>query len=379
MIPDDAFSLWKEYFQGDPEVRAVAPGRVNLIGEHTDYNQGLVFPVAIDRRTSGLFRAASRDQCRLISGQAGAEAPFRLLGSSPKRWTRFAWACGRALSEHVDEAVPALEGVVWSDIPKGSGLSSSAALELCLLSAWNAVGAYGLSNHELAKIAWRAETRFVGVACGVMDQMASALGEAGRAIFIDTRTEEFSGWRIPEGLGMVVMDTRKRRALASSAYSHRVDECRRSAQALGITSLRDATLEMIVECRSHGLDDVAARRARHVVTENARVLAFREGLERDHRPSIGTLCHESHQSLKYDYDVSSPELDAMVEASALAPGFVAARLTGAGFGGCCVGLIERSKFRSFQAAVLGEYKRHNFTRPHIFEVTASSGAKAGAV
>ncbi|MGI8924090.1 MAG: galactokinase [Fimbriimonadales bacterium] len=379
MIPEDAFFLWRDSFQGDPEVHAAAPGRVNLIGEHTDYNQGLVFPAAIDRRTYGLFRKASRDQCHLISGQAGAEAPFRLRGSSPKRWTRFAWACGRALSEHVDEALPPLDGVVWSDIPSGSGLGSSAALELCLLSAWNAVGVYGLSNLELAKIAWQAETRFVGVACGVMDQMASALGEAAKAIYIDTRTEEFSGWRIPEGLGLVVMDTRKRRALASSAYNQRVEECRRAAQAMGIASLRDATLGMIVEARSLGLDDIAARRARHVVTENARVLAFRESLEQDYRPSIATLCHESHQSLKLDYAVSCLELDAMVEASALAQGFVAARLTGAGFGGSCVGLIERGKFHSFQAAVLRKYKRHNFTRPYIFEVTASSGAKAGAI
>ena len=379
MIPEDAFLLWREYFQGDPEVGAAAPGRVNLIGEHTDYNQGLVFPVAINKRTYGLFRKASVDRCRLISGQAGAEPPFELLATSPKRWTRFAWACWRALSECVDESVPALEGVIWSDIPKGSGLSSSAALELCLLSAWNEAGGYGLSNLELAKVAWQAETRFVGVACGVMDQMASALGEAGNAMFIDTQTEEVTGYRIPAGLGIVVMDTRKRRALASSAYDQRVEECRRAAHTMGIASLRDATLGMIADYRSRGLDDVAARRARHVATENSRVLALRDSLERDYRLSISTLFHESHQSLKCEYEVSCPELDAMVEASALAPGFVAARLTGAGFGGCCVGLIEKGKFRSFREILFDEYNRHGFKRPYIFEVTASSGAQAGAI
>ncbi len=370
--------MWQEHFPGSPEVSSEAPGRVNLIGEHTDYNEGYVFPAAIDRGTRGLFRR-SDGPTRVLSRQAGwstAFDPGKYVKS--KNWARFVSACALRLRDVTGEQAPSIEGVIDSDIPSGSGLSSSAALELCLLSAMNVFGGYGLSNFELAIIAAEADNVYVGVQSGVMDQMASALGEKDCALFIDTRSREYSAHRLPSGISIAILDTRKPRTLASSAYNERVAECRRAVEAISavdpsIRSLRDATEDHLKQAH---LDEVAMKRARHVLSENSRTIAFRDSLLAGDLKAIGTLAKESHESLRDDYEVSCQELDAMARAAWGAPGCIAARMTGAGFGGCCVALFESQASREFEASVWASYGMYGFRVPVLFETSAARGARA---
>lgn len=369
---------WSEHFSGAPAVFASAPGRVNLIGEHTDYNQGFVFPAAINRRTQGVFRLANSN--RLISAQAGAATEIADLAKMPARgWGRFVTACACAIRDAIGSLPPPLEGFLDSTIPSGSGLSSSAAMEACIISAWNQLCDLKLSATQIAEIAWTAETKYLGVSCGKMDQLASCCGKRDHGLFIDTLTLEITPFPIPTDLSLAVLDTGKPRSLAASAYNERVAECGRAAAALGLKSLRDATTDQLESAKKNGLDETAYRRARHVITENARVLQFCDALKESNLNKLGELCRASHESLRNDYNVSSKELDAMARAAWLAPGCVAARLTGAGFGGCCVALIRRGSFKNFENSVRASYGMYGYPEPRFFEVRADSGAFAESV
>jgi galactokinase len=267
-----------------------------------------------------------------------------------------------------------IEGVISSTLPSSSGLSSSAALELCLLSAWNALQGFGLSSAQLADLAWRAETDYVGVQCGVMDQIAVAHGMAGHSMFLDTRSKEVEQIRMPDDLEIAVLDTRTPRSLASAAYNDRVAECRRALEHVRLRkpqadALRDAELEDI-----EGLSGPPFRRARHVITENARVIAFRQALLTNNRAELGLLAEGSQASLRDDYEVSSPALDAMVDAARPARGCVAVRLTGAGFGGCCVALVEGGRLEAFRADVLASYQGTGHSEPIVFATRPCQGA-----
>ncbi len=379
--PDPLRALWALHFDGVPECEASAPGRVNLIGEHTDYTEGFVLPAAISLRTHALLRRTA-GPVRLVSAQAGEGKPFE-VGSRQQAegWARYAAACARALEDKVGEKPPAVEGVVQSELPVSSGLGSSAALELCLLAGWSLLGGYDLSALDLARIGWEAETRYVGVSCGMMDQLAAALGRRGHAVFLDTRSLEATFCPIPNDLTIAVLDTRKRRALGASAYNQRVAECRRALEAIRrlfpqVAALRDATEETLSSAAEAGLDDVACRRARHVIRENERTLAFRDALAANERAALGALCRASHESLRDDYDVSCPELDAMARAAWNAPGCVSARLTGAGFGGCCVALVNAAQYQEFERSVRSSYDMHGFPAAAYYRTEADDGARA---
>lgn len=377
---ESARQFWSEKFPGEPQVFSSAPGRVNLIGEHTDYNEGFVFPAAISRRTFGLFRLGE-DEVRLISQRLGPNAPFH--PESPPRskgWGRYACAVCSALKDAVGSTPAPIEGVVLSDLPGGGGLSSSAALELCLASAWNELAGYQLPKEDLAEIAWVAETRYVGVQCGRMDQMASALGRRGHAVFMDMRSLDWEAVAIPDGLCIGILDTCKPRSLAASAYNLRVQECARAVEFFAergadVRSLRDVTSEMLEQAKGD-LDSVAYRRAKHVLSENERTVAFRSALESGSLREVGRLCRESHESLKSDYEVSCAELDAMARSAWNAPGCVGARMTGAGFGGCCVALVEEDRWPEFERAVKASYGMYGFREPSIYPVAADDGAFA---
>jgi galactokinase len=361
----DALRAWSEHFDGRPDIVCRAPGRVNLIGEHTDYNEGFVFPAALDLQVVIAVREAKQD--RLISPQIREAADRRTDG-----WRRYVYACRSALEERGLSARP-IEALVVSSIPSGSGLSSSAAIELAFLTAWNHLEGHCMNARDLAEIGWRAENHFVGVRCGRMDQLASAMGVRGCALFIDTRDLSISPVQIPEGLDIVILDTGKPRSLAAGKYNERVHECRLAVEAICLNrplrTLRDATLEDI-----RSLPPILKKRARHVITENLRVPAFRAALEARDLPALGKLSQESHESLKLDYEVSSPELDAMARSARAAPGCVAARLTGAGFGGCCVALIHSESSSTFRKSARASYEMYNFPTAHIFATKASDGA-----
>ena len=320
-------------FDEAPEIVTRAPGRVNLIGEHTDAHEGFVFPAAIDRF---VWLAASR---------TNGEVDLHSLEFDTNDWTVYPKGVAWAFAER-DIHVPNLRGVVTSDVPIGAGISSSAALEMAFAVAWNELEGLGLPPIELAILGQRCENGFVGVQCGLMDQMASACGLAGSAMFFDTLTKEVIYRALPEEVVIVVADTTKSRELTSSKYNERRADCEEAARALGVRALRHATLGEL-EDAADLMSDVAFRRARHVITEMRRCLDFSKALESRNFSKIGDLMRASHASLRDDYEASCLELDAMAEACNAAPGCIGARMTGAGFGGACVALVLRSSLSLF--------------------------------
>jgi len=378
----------------DPEGVWFAPGRVNLIGEHTDYSDGFVLPVAIDRGV--LVAAAPRDDGRLRcwSLQETEAADLRLEAIGPGKvegWAAYpagvAWALGQSATGGSQR--PARAGaeppapfsgadlVVDGDVPAGAGLSSSAALECATaLALAEPSGALGrLGPVELAALARRAEVEVVGMPCGVMDQMISMLGQAGHALFLDTRTmatEQLPLALEAAGLRLLVIDTRATHRLVEGAYAERRASVERAARVLGLPALRDAT-PALVEASAAALGDPGLRRARHVVTENARVLETVELLRKGALDRLGPVLSASHASMRDDFEISCPELDTAVSA-AVAVGALGARMTGGGFGGSALAVVPEVLVDRVTTAVLAAFEVAGFRRPEIIPVLASGGA-----
>lgn len=340
-----AKELFRSQFGGEPETGAFAPGRVNLIGEHTDYNQGFVFPIALDRGVTVVARRSADGVNRVVSAQGGVgdSFPLDVQPGQVQGWAMYPAAVVWTLAQNGTPARTALECAVDGDLPFGGGISSSAALEVAFATLWNNVDGLGLDGLTVARLTQRAENDFVGVQCGIMDMMASSLGVEGYALLIDTDSLTVTPIPFPDDLRVVVCDTGMDRALAGSAYNQRRAECEAACAELGISSLREAQVAEDMRVK----DPIARKRARHVLTENERCLNLAKALQRGDRDAIGDLMAASHASLRDDYEVSSPELDAMVEATRLSPGFVGARMTGAGFGGCAVAICTADQTENF--------------------------------
>jgi galactokinase len=371
-------AAFRERTGRDPEGVWAAPGRVNLLGEHTDYNDGFVLPAAIDRLVLVAAGRRAGGRLRLWSLQAGPPADLELAGIGPGRvggWAAYpagvAWA--------LDQAGVELGGadlVVDGDVPVGSGLSSSAALECATATALADLHEAGLDRAALAGLARRAENEVVGVPSGVMDQMVSMLGRAGHALFLDTRSLGSEQVPLPleaAGLCLVVIDTRAGHRLVDGAYADRRAACQAAAAVLGVPALRDATLSQVERYRT-ALGDPGLRRARHVVTENARVLAAVELLRAGDLDRLGPLLAASHASLRDDYEVSSPELDTAVEA-AVAAGAVGARMTGAGFGGSAIALVEAALAGRVADRAGDAFAAAGFGPPEVTAVVPADGAR----
>lgn len=374
-IAKKAKGAFIERFGIEPKVVAVAPGRINLIGEHTDYNDGFVFPVAIDR---GIAVAASPTDGRseMISLEAGEGAPYDtadLSPGTPTGWTVYpagmSWALGRSL----EKRMPNLRAVVHGDLPFASGVSSSAAIEVAFGTCLLALTGADMPAQRLAKIAQECEVEFVGVNCGIMDMTASACGREGHAMLLDTRSLAIRYVPVPDDLSIVLCDTATPRALSASAYNERRSQCETAASALGVPSLRDADGAMLEGARAR-LDPTVFRRAKHVIGENARCLAYVDALTSGDRTSLGRLMTESHDSLRVDYEVSSFELDRMVEAALASPGCIGARMTGAGFGGACVALVETGSLGAFVSSVEDGYRSRAKCEGRFMACRASAGA-----
>ncbi|HEX2234813.1 MAG TPA: galactokinase [Actinomycetota bacterium] len=360
-----------------PELRAAAPagiaarapGRANLIGEHTDYNEGFVLPVALELATFALGRRGGAD-IRLRSLQEPGEVVVDAsTGRGPDEgWGRYARAVVRALLEAGVE-VKGFHGAVHSEVPAGSGLSSSAALEVAVALA---VSADPPGPVALAELCRRAENLYVGVETGIMDQLASAGGRAGHALLIDCRTNSVERVPVPDGVAVVVIDSTVRRGLDDSAYNERRAQCGEAARVLGVASLRDATARDLGRLGRD--DDVLFRRARHVVTENERVRAVVDALGAGRLDAIGELFRASHTSLAEDYEVSVPELDELARAAWATPGVIGARLTGAGFGGCTVNLVDARAAEDVAAEIAERYERATSLRARWWVSTAADGA-----
>jgi galactokinase len=371
-------AAFRERTGRDPEGVWAAPGRVNLIGEHTDYNDGFVLPAAIDRLVLVAAGRRAGGRLRLWSLQAEPPADLELAGVGPGRvagWAAYpagvAWALGQAGVE-----LGGADLVVDGDVPAGSGLSSSAALECATATALADLGGAGLDRAALAGLARRAENEVVGVPSGVMDQMVSMLGRAGHALFLDTRSLGAEQVPLPleaAGLCLLVIDTRAGHRLVDGAYADRRAACGAAAATLGVPALRDAT-PALLERHATALGDPGLRRARHVVTENARVLAAVELLRAGDLDRLGPLLAASHASLRDDYEVSSPELDTAVEA-AVAAGAVGARMTGAGFGGSAIALVERALAGRVADRAAEAFAAAGFGPPEVTAVVPSDGAR----
>lgn len=353
-----------------------APGRVNLIGDHIDYMGGTVLPMAIDRGTDLWARPRADRLIVAVSDnfvQAG-QIVAEVDGHAPRPewdWVNYLVAVASVFrSRGID--VPGVDVRVRGSIPNGAGLSSSASIELAMAVAFDAFTGAGLSAGELAVECQRAENS-LGVACGIMDQMSIACGRAGHAMVIDCENLDVRAVAFPADLAVVVANTNQRRELSDSAYNQRRGACERAEQLLG-RRLVDIGEDESAEVLSVLPSSLRAR-ARHVVTEQARVFAFERALAGGDRAALGALMKASHESLRDDFEVTGPALDAMVEAAWAAPGVVGARMTGAGFGGCTVNLVEPHEVDEFVAFVGPRYTAATGLTPDFYVVRSADGAR----
>ena len=341
-------SGFESVFGAPPQAVGDAPGRVNLLGEHTDYNDGFVLPIAIAQRTRVAMRRSSGRQFALHAQGQGGTVRFTLDEPPPEHFASYVFGCLVLVREQGGD-IPPLEIHVESQVPMGVGLSSSAALEVATLRCLRQLLALPFDDVLIAQMAQRAEIDYAGVNCGIMDQMASSLADTTRALLLDTRSLERRFVELPAGSAVLVIDSGVARSLAASGYNQRRAECEEAARLLGVASLRDvASIDALDK-----LPDLLRRRARHVVTENARVV---RAAACNSPETFGQLMNDSHASLRDDYEVSTPELDRLVALLQGQPGVYGARLTGAGFGGACVALCQAQAVREVAAAVLEQYR-----------------------
>jgi galactokinase len=351
----DAFDA---LFGRPAEATGEAPGRVNLIGEHTDYNDGFVLPMAIPQRTRVELARSDSQTVRVWSASLDERQGYGtyILGNEERRasWIDYVAGVTWALRESGHQ-IGGFHARIESAVPLGSGLSSSAALLVALLRALRAVHHLEIDDTSVAALAHRAETTFVGAPVGIMDQMVASLGKQGEALFLDTRTRETRHVPIPRGAEIVVINSNVHHAHASGEYRTRRRECEEAAARLGVGTLRELGDDAAAMARVATLPELLHRRARHVVTENGRVLGMTRALERGDLKSCGALLVEGHRSLRDDFEVSVPEIDFLVERAAAQPGIHGARLTGGGFGGSIVGVADRGAGRHAAEAVALEY------------------------
>jgi galactokinase len=358
-----------------------APGRVNLIGEHTDYNEGFVMPFAIDRSTLVGVSPRSDDLLNAhtltLDKTAQIKAGDKQKGKAA-RWTKYIAGMAEML-KRCGLAVGGADILIDSDIPFGAGLSSSAALEMGVGAALAALSGQIIDPREIAFAGQKVEHEFVGVRSGIMDQFASGLSRKGNALLIDCRSLELE--YVPLELGtaiLVACDTHVKHSLASSEYNRRREECERAVEILSsklprITALRDVTLDE-VEKHKDLLPDSIFRRCRHVVSENARTLKAAEALQSGDLKETGRLMNLSHESLRDDYEVSCTELDLLQRTAVDMPEVYGSRMTGGGFGGCTINLLESSAFEDFKRRVVERYEKNFNREPTVFQVKPSAGA-----
>ncbi len=356
-----------------------APGRVNLIGEHTDYNDGFVLPFAIDRSTMVAARPRTDSTVRVAStfseGDVVTADLNGLSAGDVEGWAAYPvgvlWALGRS-----GHAVPGMDLLVDSSVPVGAGLSSSAALECAVAAAANDLASAGLSRSQLASIGRLAENEMVGAPTGIMDQTASLLGEVGHAVFLDCRSLETM--LVPldldgAGLTLLVMDTRVSHSHSTGGYASRRASCEEGARQMGVPALRDLSVSDLGNAAGI-LDEETFRRVRHVVTENARVEDAVAVLTTKGPGALGPLLNQSHASMRDDFEISCPELDLAVD-TAISAGAVGARMTGGGFGGAAIALVNTEDAGAVSEAVTAAFADAGFKEPVIFGVMPDAGAR----
>ncbi len=372
----DLARFYEERFRRTPKWIVRAPGRVNLIGEHTDYNGGFVLPLAIDRAIWIALEPRDDDRVVVYSADFDQLGEFSLAEFKHQQqgWLEYLKGVAWSLQE-AGFALKGWQGVIQGDVPRGAGLSSSAALEVAATRAFAAVSGWPWEPVLMAQLGQRAENRWVGVNCGIMDQLISATGREAHALLIDCRSLDLTPVPFPKGIAVAILDTSTRRGLVDSEYNERRASCEAAAKAFQVAALRDVDMARF-QSESHRLDPVIVRRARHVISENQRTLAAAEAMRQGNVEALGRLMNESHESLRDDYEVSSEALNAMVAAARAHPACYGARMTGAGFGGCAVAVIDAASADDFQHRVAAEYQRRTGHVPAVYICRATQGAEA---
>jgi galactokinase len=364
---------FEEQFGSRPELIVRAPGRVNIIGEHTDYNDGFVLPMAIDRAVWIALRG--RDDGRVFVRSLEQETPtdfsLKNVQHSSEGWSEYVKGMAAMLLES-GHALNGWEGVLSSDVPVGSGLSSSAALEMATGCAFAVVSGFPFDGVEMARLGQRTENEWVGANTGIMDQMISANGKEGFALLIDCRDLSTETIPLPNDTAVLIMDTMTRHSHTESGYNERRASCEKAAAFFDASHLRDVSLDQLESARPD-LDDVTFRRARHVISENQRVLEAVQAMRDEDAVRLGTLMNASHASLRDDFEVTNEALDIMAQLAQAQPGCFGARMTGGGFGGCAVALVQTEKAQDIATAVSQEYEEKTGLAPKIYVTSATNG------
>jgi galactokinase len=368
--------LFEERCGGRAALVARAPGRVDLMGSHTDYNLGYVLTLAISRDT--WIAARPRDDGKVCVYTANLDSqdcfPLeRIERSTDGAWSNYVRGVAWALEEQ-GLALRGFDGVIQSTVPLGSGLGSSAALECATAVVFQALGGWQLDATRKAQLCLRAECDFVGLNCGILDQFTSCAGRDSCALLLDCRDLSSRPVELDAGVRVVICDTRARRELCGSEYSTRREQCEEGARQLGVAALRDASLEQLAAQRRELPDDVVYQRCRFIIEENARVLELAQVLSGGDRAAIGRLCAQSFRGACELYEIGAPAMVSMMQAMLAAPGVIGARQAGAGFGGCMVAFVEADAVDRFASAVRSSYKAATNLQPEIYAVRAAAGA-----
>lgn len=366
---------FQKRFGAAPAAVVRAPGRVNLIGEHTDYNDGFVLPMAINRATYIALRPREDGQVNVHSLDFDQTIAFPIsdLENRNLKWAEYVKGVTWAL-QAAGYTLRGWDGVLAGDVPIGAGLSSSASVELATARAFGVTSNLPWDAATMARLAQRAENEWVGMNCGIMDQMISAAGVENHALLIDCRSLETQLVPLPPNTSVVVLDTATRRGLVDSAYNERRSQCEAAARFFGVSALRDVTMEQF-HSRAAELDEVTRRRARHIISENDRTLEAAEAMRLGDAVRLGLLMNASHDSLRDDFEVSSDNLNIMVKCAQAQEGCYGARMTGAGFGGCAVALARADVAQNFAGAVSAAYQAEANLTPNIYVCSATNGAE----
>ncbi len=369
----ECVDLYKKRFHSQPEYLIRAPGRVNLIGEHTDYNNGFVLPAAIDRCAWVALSILDEPKVYLYSENLGKSMEFdlRKIPRDGKGWEKYLMGVAGELSAE-GWPIRGWKGVIHSDIPIGGGLSSSAAVEMAYVRSFAAAAGQTWSPKEMALIGQRADRNWVGISSGIMDQLISAAGVRDNALLLDCLSLEYRPVPMLPDCSIVVMDTKTRRQLVDSTYNKIRGECEEAALMLGGNSLRD--FQDVEIHRIDMLPEYLKKRALHVISENRRTLVMEEAMQIGDALQAGSLMYDSHRSLRDDYEVSCQALDVMVECAMGHPACLGARMTGAGFGGCAIALVKQDQTAEFIARTAQCYEKKMHCKPEIFQVQISDGA-----